>query len=137
MKLTISILLLCFAATSLAEDFYTKDALKKTQELLRDRQKRNVAAKANPKAREADDKASALAGSEKNRDEMYNIAAGVMEKLVEETGGDDKKMQEILKRAEKDPEGFYRKMFSEEMKAKADSLANDISEPPKAGPDRP
>lgn len=137
MKLLVILALTFFSFSSKSEDLYIKDAVKKTKELMTNRQKRNAAIKKDPMAVDADKKAGALAGSEKNKDKMYGIASEVFEKVVESTNGDEKKMQELLKKAEKNPEAFYNEMFSDEQKAELEALSKDIENSQKAKSTKP
>lgn len=113
-----------------ADDLYKQkqnsEALEKTQTLLRDPSQREAAVKSDPKAMEIDAKAGALAGTPENKQKMYEISADVMEKLTNETGGDVDKMNKILEAAQKDPKGFYDKMFDSKSKAAVEKVSSDI-----------
>ena len=87
-------------------DSASKEALTKTIELLQDRKNRNAAISKDRRAIEVDQRVHALAGSKENADELYSISGAVLEELVLRTGGDSKKMLEIVEMAKKDPAAF-------------------------------
>jgi len=83
-----------------------------------------------------DDKVSALAGTSQNKDEIYGIAAQLMEKIAQETNGDPEKMQLLMLEAQKNPEAFYKKYFNDEQKAKVRGVASKIQANPPAASGR-
>lgn len=105
-------------------------ALKQTQDLLKDPTARQKAIDKDPKAKDVDDKVSALAGSSENKEEIYGLAMQLMEKLVADTNGDPQKMQALMTEAQKDPKAFYEKYFDAQQQAKTRGLANKIEKGP-------
>jgi hypothetical protein len=103
-----------------------RQGLKDTQELLRSPKDRAAAIAKDPKAKDIDDKAGALAGTPENKDEMYDIAAQLVEKIALQANGDPNKMQQLMIEAQKDPKAFYDKYFDDTQKAKVRGLANKI-----------
>jgi hypothetical protein len=97
-----------------------------TQSMLKNSAARKKAIANDPKAKEIDDKAGALAGSAANKDEMYDLAAQLVEKIAVEANGDPNKMQMMMLEAQKDPKAFYEKYFDDKQKAKVRGLATKI-----------
>jgi hypothetical protein len=101
-------------------------ALQQTKDLLRDSKQRQVEINKDPKATDIDKKVDALAGTAKNKDEMYDIAAQLMDKIAVEAQGDPAKMQELMIEAQKNPEAFYNKYFDSAQKDHVRNLATKI-----------
>ena len=59
----------------------------------------------------------------KNSQELYEISADVLEVLVKKYKGDPAKMNEVLLRAQKDPEGFAKTEFTSEQLEKVKALS--------------
>jgi len=100
-------------------------ALKQTQELLKNQQQREKAVKENQPATQADDFAKKIGGA--NTQEVYNIAAEVLEVIAKRNNGDPQKMQLEMQKFEKDPEGFANSLPAEQrarIKALADKLSH-------------
>jgi hypothetical protein len=113
-----------FAYAELDKD--QTQGLKDTQRLLTNPTERNAAIKGDKKALDVDQKVEALTGSGKNKEEIYDIAAKVMEAIAVESKGDPEKMQQLLMEAQSNPQAFYSKYFSEADKARVRNLAQDI-----------
>ncbi len=94
--------------------------------MLTNPSERNAAIKNDKKALETDAKVEALTGSGKNKEEVYDIAAKVMEAITVESKGDPAKMQQMLLEAQSNPQAFYNKFFSEDDKNRVRNLASDI-----------
>ena len=126
MRMTILLIyIVTVSSSAVAElDSSQTEALTNTQKLLRNTKERNKVIAADPKAQEADAKAGALAGSNQNKEEMYDISAELMEKIANDANGDPQKMQDLLKESQKDPQAFYEKYFSDAQKARVRGLAN-------------
>ncbi len=78
---------------------------------------------------------NALAGNEKNKEEIYDLATRLMEKITLESNGDAAKMQALLMEAQKNPQAFYDKMFSKEEKARVRGVAEKVERrKPNIGP---
>jgi hypothetical protein len=103
-----------------------RQGIQDTQHLLKTPAARAKAIAHDPKAKEIDDKAGALAGSAQNKDEMYDLAAQLVEKVAAQANGDPEKMQQLMMEAQKDPKAFYEKFFDDKQKAKVRGLANKI-----------
>lgn len=83
-----------------------QEAMKKTQDCLRNQTcetfKSAEGQKAEKKALES------VNGDENRKQELFNISAEMMPILAEQAGGDDpSKMQEILMKAQQNPEEFF------------------------------
>ncbi len=123
------ILIILFAISFSAHaqlDQHQRQGLEDTKTLLKDKKQRDDFIKTEKKAQEVDAKVDALAGTSKNKEEIYGISAEVMEKLTVETGGDPAKMQKILDEAMRNPEAFYNKYFDDKAKARVRGVATDI-----------
>ena len=92
-----------FLSTSNAKN--SADAVKKTQESLKDKKSREELLK-EPSARKANDAALGVAGSEQNLDEMYKIASELLPVLMEMNENDPEKAAKSLEAFQKDPEKF-------------------------------
>ena len=106
-------------------DNASEEAVVKTQQLLKSNVDRQKYIDSDPKAKAADDKAAEVAGSKENKDEMYDISAGITRTLANRNGGDANKMQEELTKAATNPEAFYNSLSPEE-KAQIHALAEKI-----------
>ncbi len=82
------------APAAQTQDAATQQALRETQEALNDPAKRAAMLKGDPKAAAFDARVKSQLGGE--TDGAYQISASVMEKIVQETGGDPLKMQELV-----------------------------------------
>jgi hypothetical protein len=107
-------------------DVHGKKGLEDTQKLMRSKSERDKAIKGDKQAEDVDAKVDALVGSDKNKDEIYDISAGVLEKVAAEAKGDPDKMQMLLQEAQANPQKFFEKYFSAEQKARVRGLARDI-----------
>jgi len=99
-----------------------EEALRKTQELLRDPSAREKIGKQTSEGREAMNQAESLGGSTENTEEIYDLAADIFADLVHQTNGDPDKIKELLKKAQKNPEDFA-KHFSDSQKAKLKEIS--------------
>ncbi|MEK6554504.1 MAG: hypothetical protein AABZ31_04640 [Bdellovibrionota bacterium] len=117
--LALIFLSLSLSFTASAElDAASKEALEKTNSLLKDKKQRDAYNKTDAKAQQADAFAHKVGGSEAGTQSIYELSAKVFEKLVQKYNGDPAKMKEVLERAQKDPAGFANSEFSaEELKA--------------------
>lgn len=105
---------------------HEKQGLKDTKEFLVNPKERQKFIDKDAKAKEADQKAESLAGSKENKEEIYGIAAEVMEKLTQEAKGDPQLMQKILQEAQTNPQAFYEKYFDEKSRQRVRGVATDI-----------
>jgi|GEM_PF-5666740 len=126
MKVIIFCLSLIHAVAYADLDQHEQQGLKDTQRLLTNPSERNAAIKNDKKALETDQKVEALTGAGKNKEEIYDIAAKVMEAITVESKGDPEKMQKLLLEAQGNPQAFYDKYFSAAEKERVRNLANDI-----------
>lgn len=121
----ILILFLVLPLASIARDAHTDEALNQAKQDLTNKGRRQKVLDSTPDAKSADDAVSGLAGSEQNKEQLYQISADVMTYLYEKSNGDPIKMQELLMQAQKDPEGFLSRLPSSE-RQKIKSLADQI-----------
>ena len=105
---------------------HEQQGLKDTKELLKNPNERQKYVEKDPKAKDVDKKVDALAGSKENKEEIYGIAADIMEKIAVETKGDPAAMQKLLLEAQTNPQAFYEKYFDDKSKARVRGVAADI-----------
>jgi hypothetical protein len=132
-------LLLCLALIHLSAhaelDQHQQQGLKDTKEFLKNKDERQKwIDEKGGKAKEVDNKVEALGGSKENKEEIYGIAAEVMEKIALETNGDPEKMQKLLQEAQGNPKAFYEKYFDDKSKARVRGVATDIERKGTKGP---
>lgn len=108
-------------------DGASKDALEKTQQLLRDRTAREKAAQENTAASGAHSEVVKLGGAQV-QDGVYDLSADVLKIAIDETGGDPVKLQAWIANAQKDPQGFLgsRLPAGSPARAKLENLAKQL-----------
>lgn len=105
----------------------SQEAFQQTAEVLKDPSQRNKAFAENPKYKEGEKGADMLVrGNEAQKQQLYEMAAEVLQKLAEKANGDPVKMQAITAEAQKNPEKFMNEYFSEAQKKQVRDLANQI-----------
>jgi len=124
-RILCSLFLIHFAAYA-DLDQHEQQGLQDTKKMLTSPQLRKEAIKNDKAAQEVDAKVEALAGSSKNKEEIYDIASQVMETITLEAKGDPEKMQKMLLEAQANPQAFYNKYFTEAQKAQVRKVATDI-----------
>lgn len=87
-------------------DSGSQQALEQTKALLQNQESRQKAAKDSPEATKAYENAKNLMGSEQGTDNLFGLSSEIFEYLAKSTGGDSKKMNELLQKAATDPVGF-------------------------------
>lgn len=133
----IYVVILSFSLNVMALDSDEQKGLSQTTDLLKSSKDRQKVIDADPSARDVDAKVSALAGSGKNKEEIYGVSAEVFDKVVKEANGDPQKLQNIMDEAAKNPEAFYSKYFGDAQKAKVRDVANKIdANKPAMGPQK-
>jgi hypothetical protein len=115
---------LVFSICSLASEV-DANAIKQTQDLLRNPKARQGAIKETQGSQNANDYATKVLGNEQNVNEAYDIAAELLPWITEQSGGDPVKMQEMMAQAMKNPESFYARMPAAQ-KARIKALNNKI-----------
>jgi hypothetical protein len=91
-------------------DSASLEALTRTQALLQDKGQRGEALKNNQQGQALDAQLSSLVGTGADKEAIYAIAAEVFAQLVQETGGDAAKMNQILEEAQRNPEEFAKRL---------------------------
>ncbi|MCB0390699.1 MAG: hypothetical protein KDD58_05395 [Bdellovibrionales bacterium] len=116
-------------------DSASQEALKQTQELLQNQQQRDAYIRQNKDAGQADQNVKNLTGGDAaNTQEMYSIAADVMnivaEKAKKPNGEVDvEKMNQLMMQYQSNPEAFYREMTPEQ-RARIKALGKKIGPAP-------
>lgn len=125
-KLLVGLILIHGSLAHAQLDEHQRKGLQNTQEKLRDKKARDEAIRENPRGKEVDAKVDALTGGGADKEQVYGLAAQVMEKIVAEAEGDPQKMQRLLMEAQTNPQAFYDKYFTAEQKAAVRGLAEKI-----------
>jgi hypothetical protein len=89
-------------------DAASQEALKNTKELLRNQNLRNESMKNDPKARELDANLNKYFGGDTEK--LYDMSADLMDRLVNESGGDSIKMQELVQGYAKNPAALLKSL---------------------------
>lgn len=98
------IVLTSFANAADAQDPATQQALRETQQLLTNPTERTKALSTDPKAQAHDAKTRAVLGN--NTEGAYQISSQLMETLVQQSGGDAGKMQELVNKLMANPQSL-------------------------------
>lgn len=108
------------------EDRANEYALKETQKLLRNREKREEVMRNDPHAAQANKGLQNLTGGNADLDQAtWELAADLMPLLAEKGENDPKKMTEYLQQMQRNPAAFA-EQFSGPQKAKLKALAEKI-----------
>ncbi len=108
-------------------DTTSQEALAKTVKALKDPSERENAFQENPKFKEGEAGAEMLVkGNAAQKQQMYELAAKVLENLAKKSDGDPKKMQEIVSQASQNPSQFMQEYLSDEQKKQVRDLASEI-----------
>jgi hypothetical protein len=106
------------------------DALKQTQNLLKDSKARGDAL-VTPEARATDKAVQNLGNKSGQTDSIYSLSGEVFEKLLKENNGDTEKVQKLLQEGMRNPAQFAEK-FSPEQKAKLKQISDSVEGAPGA-----
>ena len=120
------------AAQSPALDAHSQKALVETQQLLTNPAARDAEIKKDPNAQKWDANAAQAVGAGQ-KDQLYGVASDIMGDLVRQTGGDPKKMLELMERAKANPEAFFNSLTPEQ-KAKITDMSSRAPAAPQAAP---
>lgn len=109
--------------TSLAQ----QTPLSQTKSVLKNPNERQQAIQQEgERARKADEFAGqAIGGDVQKKEQLYGISSDVMTVIDQQSGGDPKKMNELLQKAQKDPKAFYDGL-PPEIKKQIKDLAKEI-----------
>lgn len=122
------------ATTTKTDAQINAEALRKTQDLLRNQAERQKAIANDPKAQSVDSNAKALLGA--NTEKAYELSAQLMERIVAETGGDPQKMQKLILDLQSNPQSLE-KYLSPAQRDLIRQMASDVEKskglPPAGG----
>lgn len=105
---------------------HNQEAMKKTQELLKDPTQRQKALD-NPAAKQSADRVQQLTGGDAQMEQaIWEMSAELMPLLVEEANGDPKKMAEYLEKMKSNPQAFADR-FPAAQKKKLQEIADKIA----------
>ena len=99
----------------------SQEALRKTQDVIRNPQKRNAVIQDDQKAMKAEEIVRQVMGE--NTDEIHHLSAEILEVIYKQADGDELKMQEIVNQASRNPAAFLQSL-PEDYKNKVHSLAD-------------
>jgi hypothetical protein len=120
---TFALLLSGIGSVARAElDKESKEALEKTQQLLRDPTQRNAAMKGNQEAQTNNQSLESLVGSQ-NASGVYDLSAEIFGKIVTDSNGDPAVMQKKIEEAQKNPTAFLNSLTPEQ-KARIKAIAD-------------
>ncbi len=94
-----------------------QEALRKTQELLRNQQQREKYMKESPDARANHQQLEKLTGNKQTTDSVYGLSAEIFAEIAKDTNGDPVLMQQKLMEAQKNPEAFLKSLPAQHRKA--------------------
>jgi hypothetical protein len=100
-----------------------KEAVQKTQEMLRDPKERNKVIGESERGIQANREVEVLMGSPQNTNDVYNLSAEVFAKLAEEANGDPDRMMQLLTMAKENPSLFAEK-WTPDQKQKLKRIAD-------------
>lgn len=122
------------ATTTKTDAQINAEALRKTQDLLRNQAERQKAIANDPKAQSVDSNAKALLGA--NTEKAYELSAQLMERIVAETGGDPQKLQKLILDLQSNPQSLE-KYLSPAQRDLIRQMASDVEKskglPPAGG----
>ena len=87
-------------------DMASQEALAATLRMLTDPERRGQALAGSPQGAAVDQQIQTLAGSPALAQEVYALAAQILEELTRNSGGDVSKMSQAVERGASDPAGF-------------------------------
>ena len=105
-----------------------KSAVQSTKAMMTNQESREKELSKNTKALKHDQDMEANFGSE-NKEKIYSLSAETLEFLTTNLANDPKSLEELLKQAQSDPQGFYNKL-SPDLKSKIQGLSNSIERNP-------
>lgn len=106
-----------FSFSSHAElDKFDQEALKKTQDFLKNKSERDAFIKKSPDAQPHVQKMNEMGMNESQKNKTFNISADVFGELVKENNGDAAAVQKMLLNAQQNPEAFYNSLSPENKK---------------------
>jgi hypothetical protein len=106
-------------------DKYNQEALKKTQDFLKNKSEREAFINKSPDAQPYAQKMNDLGMNESQKNKTFNISADVFAELVKENNGDAAAVQKMLLNAQQNPEAFYNSL-SPENKKMIESLGSEM-----------
>ncbi len=127
MRILIFSLILIHSTCYAELDAASQKGLADTKALLTNPAERQMEINKDPKARDVDTKVDVLTGSSGTKNDIYEVSASLMDKIVNETDGDPDKMKALMKEAQANPEAFYKKYFNEANQLKVHEIARKIS----------
>ncbi len=102
----ISFILILGSSIALAQEL-PEDPVIQTQKVLTNPEARKKAIEETKGARDADQAALGVAGSQENLNNMYQVSSEILPIINKMADGDQAKMMQLLSEAQKNPEKFY------------------------------
>ena len=127
-KFKLFLCVLVFQSIAAAElDNSSQEALDKTVKALKNPAEREKAFQENPKFKEGEAGADLLVkGNEAQKQQIYELAAKVLEGLAKKSDGDHVKMQEIVSKGSQNPSQFMQENLSADQLDQVRKLAAEI-----------
>ncbi len=128
LKLKSFLCILFCGSVALAElDNSSQEALEKTVKAMTNPTEREKAFQENPKFKEGEAGAEMLVkGNEAQKQQLYELAAKVLEGLAKKSDGDAEKMREIVSKGSQNPGQFMQENLSAEQLNQVRELAAEI-----------
>ncbi len=128
LKLNLFLYILLFGSVALAElDNSSQEALDKTVKAMTNPTEREKAFQENPKFKEGEAGADMLVkGNEAQKQQIYELAAKVLEGLAKKSDGDSEKMREMVSKGSQNPGQFMQENLSAEQLNQVRELAAEI-----------
>lgn len=132
------VVFLAIQSASAELDAPSQEALEKTVKAMTDEKERQKAFQENPKFKEGEAGADMLVkGNEAQKQQIYELAAKVLQGMAQKTNGDAKSMQEIVSKGSQNPSQFMQEYLTEEQKKQVRDLANEIEKGRSPSPPAP
>lgn len=110
MKLVLFFTAFFFLSSAMAQqqkwDQHSEQALKETQDLLKNQEQRDKAVQSDPNAKATHSEVEKLSGSSQNTNAIYGLSAEIFESIARQSNGDPQVMQKLLQEAARNPEAF-------------------------------
>lgn len=137
--LVVSVFVAGFWSVAAAEmDNPSQEALEKTVKSMKDPNERAKAFQENPKFKEGEAGADLLVkGNQAQKQQLYELAAKVLEGLAKKSDGDPAKMQEIVSKGSQNPSQFMQENLSAEQLKQVRELAAEIEKGREPSPPKP
>lgn len=98
--------------------------LQQTRQMLENSQERQAVIDKDANMKKTDQQVRSLAGE--NTDDVYRLSSQIMERITHEANGDPTKLQQLMEKAQSNPEAFANSLSPDE-KAKLQDLSKRVA----------